>query len=98
MAQVPDAVGFHWENYPAYRLLIALRFKQAKRLTRCSICQRKPIVRQTVLVHVALRGIHTPSVDPKRLIRSLALCREHDALTDDELGTWAWGEKEGEYG
>jgi hypothetical protein len=52
-----------------------------------------------VLVHLALRGIVTPSVDPKKLIRPLALCREHDALSDDQLGAWAWPDwKEGEYG
>jgi hypothetical protein len=99
MAQVSDELGFAWENYPAHRFLIALRYKQAQRLTRCSICQRRPIVRQTVLVHLVLRGVETPTLDPKRLIRSLALCREHDGWSDDDLGAWAWPDwKGGEHG
>jgi hypothetical protein len=99
MVQASDELGFQWQNYPQHRYLIALRYKQAKRLTRCSICQRRPIVRYTVLVHLELRGLHTPTVDPKRLIRALALCREHDAWSDDALGQWAWpDQKEGERG
>jgi hypothetical protein len=91
MAQGSDELGFAWANYPAHRFLIALRYKQAKRLTRCSLCQRRPIVRQTVLVHQMLRNIETPAMDPKRLIKALALCRGHDALTDDELADAVWG-------
>jgi hypothetical protein len=95
MAQASDALGFAWANYPQHRMLIALRRKQSKRLTKCSVCQRRPVIRQTVLVHVALRGIETPTLDPKRLIRSLALCKVHDGWTDDELGAWAWPDWKG---
>lgn len=90
MAQASDAVGFQWANYPQHRMLIALRYKQAKRLHRCSICQRHPIARHTVLVHLALRGIDTASLDAKKMIVSLALCRTHDGWSDDELGAWRW--------
>ena len=90
MAQASGEIGFAWANYPQHRFLIALRYKQAKQLHRCSICQRKPIARHTVLVHIVLRGIHTPNLDVKRLIRSLALCRDHDAWTDEQLGQWQW--------
>jgi hypothetical protein len=85
-----DGLGFQWSNYPQHRFLICLRYKQAQRLRKCSICARFPVVRFTALVHVALRSVETPGLDPKQLIRSLGLCREHDRWSDEELSAWVW--------
>jgi hypothetical protein len=47
-------------------------------------------VERRVLVHVALRSVGAEALDPKALVRSLALCREHARLTDDELADHVW--------
>ena len=85
-----DELGFQWANYPAHRFLIALRFKQAQRLTRCSVCDKRPLVRYTVLVHELLRGVNAHQLNAKPLIVSLALCREHDGWADEQLADHVW--------
>lgn len=78
--------GFAWTNYPAqHRALIALRFEQAKRLSVCTICKRHPVALRKALVHEALRRLNAEELDARKLIKSLALCRAHMALSDDEL-------------
>ena len=87
----PSNSDFSWRNYlPQHRPIIALRYEQSKRLTRCSLCGRRPLVERRVLVHVALRSVGAEALDPKALVRSLALCREHARLTDDELADHVW--------
>jgi len=91
MEQHEKSADFNWQNYlPQHRSLIALRYEQSKRLHVCSVCKRYPVVLRKVLVHQALRSVGAETVDPKPLIRALALCKEHAPLTDDQLADALW--------
>ncbi len=91
MAQHEKSEAFDWTNYaPQHRPLIALRFEQAKRLHTCTLCGHKPIVVRLALVHVALRSVGAESLDPKPLIRALALCQTCAAQSYDELADHVW--------
>jgi hypothetical protein len=91
MIPAHEELAFSWTNYaPQHRPLIALRSAQAKRLHRCSLCGRSPIIDRRVLVHVALRSVGAEALDPKPLVRSLALCKAHSSLSGEELADYAW--------
>jgi hypothetical protein len=86
-----DELGFAWSSYlPEHRMVIALAFKRAKRLTRCSLCQRRPVRRFTALCHQAPKGLDADRLDPKTHVRALALCRAHAQWTDEALGDVCW--------
>jgi hypothetical protein len=91
MPQANDADGFSMADYlPAHRLVILLRFKQAPRLHRCSLCGKKPVRDRRALVHVALKSLRAEALDAGQYVRSLALCAEHMALDHDALADYCW--------
>jgi hypothetical protein len=75
---------------PAHRLVILLRFKQAKRLHRCSICGRRPVRDRRALVHIVLKSLRAEALDAGEYVKALALCGEHMTLDNDALADWAW--------
>jgi hypothetical protein len=86
----PDP-DFAWDNYlPQHRGLIALRRVQARRLTSCTICGRRPIDLYLAIVHACLRDVGAEAYDPKLYVRSMALCLTHSALGFDELADHVW--------
>ena len=42
------------------------------------------------IVHVVLRSVNAHTLDAKSLVKSLALCRKHAELSDDELADVLW--------
>lgn len=78
-------------NYlPAHRLVILLRFKQAKRLQRCSLCGKRPVRDRRDLVHIALKTVRAVDLDAGAYVKALALCAEHMALDNDALADVVW--------
>ena len=89
--QYEESGEFQWSNYATkHHAVILLRYTQAKRLTRCSVCGKFPIVVRKSLVHEALRSVGAERLDARSLVKALALCREHASLSDDQLGNVIW--------
>jgi hypothetical protein len=83
--------GFAWDNYaPAHRQVIAYRLRQAKRLARCSLCGTRHLRTHRVLVHVCLTRVGAEALDARPFIKALALCRTHEALSNDDLADRYW--------
>ena len=91
MAQADKPEAFSMANYlPAHRLVILLRFKQAKQLHRCSLCGKRPVRDRRALIHIALTTLGAEGLDAGDYVRSLALCHDHMKLDHDKLSDICW--------
>jgi hypothetical protein len=88
-AHAPDDFSFALFA-PRHQLQIILVQRQTRKLKRCTICQRYPVVERRTLVHVSLRSVGAEALDGKDLIRPLALCVEHSSLDNDALADVVW--------
>ena len=88
-----ESEQFVWAHYPPHvqRQIIRSR-RQAERLKRCSVCGARRVV-WGVVCHPSLKAVEVPAgLTP----RCYALCREHRALTVEEVGAVVYGEAWGQ--
>jgi hypothetical protein len=78
-----EATQFAWGHYPpAVCAAIALARLQSLRLKVCSLCGKARVKRHGVLVPPGLKRVEPTDERPL----PYAVCREHDALSMEELG------------